>query len=206
MLDRRPSQRLRRVTNRSRVVSTVAGFRGAVPLAAALAVPATLPSGAPFPDRDLIVFVTAGIVACTLVFQGLLLGRVARWARLPADDTPARERRLAVEVAAYEALVALPETAQRLGTDPDIAERASARLEKAYTVLAGSDPDTLDDSAARRDDQYIALRLALLAHKRAAVVRLRDERRIDDAVLRQVQAQLDIEEMRLTRSGDALLD
>jgi hypothetical protein len=43
------------------------------------------------------------------------------------------------------------------------------------------------------------LRLALLAHKRATVVRLRDERRIDDVVLRQVQAALDIEEVHLSR-------
>ncbi len=205
-LDRRPSQRLRRVSNRSRVVSTVAGFRGAVSLAAALAVPATLSSGQPFPDRDVIVFVTAGIVASALVIQGLLLGPVVRWARLPGDDSPERERRLATEVAAHQALVALPDTAQRLGTDPEIAQRVHAELQEHLTVLASSDPDTADDSATRRDQQYTALRLALITRKRAAVVQLRDERRIDDAVLRQVQAHLDIEEIRLTRSGDAFID
>ncbi len=42
------------------------------------------------------------------------------------------------------------------------------------------------DAAARLDEQYTALRLALIGQKRATVVRLRDERRIDDAVLRQV--------------------
>jgi monovalent cation/hydrogen antiporter len=206
MLDRRPSQRLRRVTNRSRVVSTVAGFRGAVSLAAALAVPTTLPSGAPFPDQDLIVFVTAGVVASTLVFQGLALAPIVRWARLPSDDSPARERRLATEVAAHEALVALPATAQLLGTEPEIARRVHAELEEHLTVLASSDPDTQDDSATRRDAQYTALRLALITHKRAAIVALRDERRIDDSVLRQVQAALDIEEIRLTGDSDAFID
>lgn len=206
MLDRRPSQRLRRVTNRSRVVSTVAGFRGAVSLAAALAVPATLPSGAPFPDQDLIVFVTAGVVASTLVFQGLLLAPVVRWARLPADDSPARERRLATEIATHAALVALPGAARQLSTDPDIVRRIHAELEEHLTVLASSDPDAQDDSAIRRDQQYAALRLALITRKRAAVVQLRDERRIDDSILRQFQAQLDIEEIRLTRTGDALVD
>src|ERR1700760_803262 len=73
MLDRRPQQRLRRVGARARVVSAVAGFRGAVSLAAALAVPETVASGAPFPDRDLIIFVTAGVIVVTLVAQALLL-------------------------------------------------------------------------------------------------------------------------------------
>ena len=206
MLDRRPSQRLRRVTNRSRVVSTVAGFRGAVSLAAALAVPATLPSGEPFPDQDLIVFVTAGVVASTLVVQGLLLAPMVRWARLPSDDTPARERRLATEVAIHEALLALPAAARELHVERETVQRVHAELQEHLTVLASSDPEAPDDTATRRDQQYTALRLALISRKRAAVVRLRDERRIDDGVLRQVQAQLDIEEIRLTRSSDALIE
>src|SRR4249919_2374891 len=57
LVDRRPSQRARRVGARQRTVSAVTGFRGAVSLAAVLAVPHTLNSGAPFPDRDLIVLI-----------------------------------------------------------------------------------------------------------------------------------------------------
>lgn len=71
LLDRRPQQRLRRVSHRFRVVTGLAGFRGAVSLAAALAVPATVTSGAPFPDRDLIVFVTTAVIVVLLVVQGL---------------------------------------------------------------------------------------------------------------------------------------
>ena len=52
---------------------------------------------------------------------------------------------------------------------------------------------------ARHEEQYTALRLALLARKRATVVALRDEQRIDDIVLRQFQTRLDIEEVRLSR-------
>jgi monovalent cation/hydrogen antiporter len=85
-LDRRPQQRLRRVGPRGRVVNGVAGFRGAVSLAAALAVPQTVASGEPFPGRDLIVFVTAGVIAVTLL-QALVLPAVVRWARLPQDTS-----------------------------------------------------------------------------------------------------------------------
>ena len=65
LLDRRPAQRLRRVGARQRTVSAVAGFRGAVSLAAVLAVPHTVDSGAPFPDRDLIVLITCGVIVLT---------------------------------------------------------------------------------------------------------------------------------------------
>lgn len=47
-----------------------------------------------------------------------------------------------------------------------------------------------------------ALRMAVLEHKRATVVRLRDQRRIDDTVLRQVERTLDLEEVRLARRVD----
>jgi CPA1 family monovalent cation:H+ antiporter len=207
LVDRRPQQRLRRVSNRARVVSTLAGFRGAVSLAAALAVPTTLGSGAPFPQRDLIVFITAGVVATTLVVQGLLLPAAARWARLPNDDRVLHERELAERTATQEALNALPHVAARLGTDNEVMDRLRGEYEEHLRVLRARssnpdiDVDETGDLTIRLDEQYTELRLAVLARKRATVLRLRDERHIDDTVLRQVQARLDLEEMRLT-SGD----
>jgi len=200
LLDRRPSQRLRRVSNRARVVSTMAGFRGAVSLAVALSVPATLGSGAPFPDRDLIVFVTAGVVVATLVVQGLLLGPTVRWAHLPDDDGVRRERHLAETTATEEALDALPDVAARLGTDPAVVERLRGEYAEHLEILRARDAGTGEpDPALHLDDEYTELRLALLARKRATVIRLRDRRDIDDTVLRQVQARLDVEELRLSR-------
>ena len=49
------------------------GVRGVVSLAAALAIPSPLASGEPFPHRDLILFVTFGVIIVTLVGQGLML-------------------------------------------------------------------------------------------------------------------------------------
>jgi CPA1 family monovalent cation:H+ antiporter len=196
-LDRRPQQRLRRVGPRARIVSGVAGFRGAVSLAIALAVPVTTSSGGSFPDRDLIIFVTAGVVALTLA-QALLLPRVVRWARLPEDTSVGEERRLAATLAAEEALAALPKTAAELGTDPDVVERTRLEYEEHLGVLAADGEDE-DEPVRRHDQQYSELRLALLARKRATVVRLRDEQRIDDIVLRHFQTKLDMEEVRLTR-------
>jgi Na+/H+ antiporter len=198
-VDRRPSQRLRRVSHRSRIVSGLSGFRGAVSLAAALAVPETVVSGAAFPDRDMIVFVTAGVIIVTLVGQGLALPGVVRWAHLPEDNSVADERRLAQRVATEEAMAAMPLIADELGTDPDVVDRMNREFEKHLHVLHDGTEDDADAPALRHDQHYTALRLALLARKRATVVRLRDENRIDDTVLRQIQARLDIEEVRLSQ-------
>ena len=69
-VDRRESQRARRVGWRLRLVAAWSGMRGAVSLAAALAVPLHTDSGAPFPDRDLIIFLTFAVIFGTLVVQG----------------------------------------------------------------------------------------------------------------------------------------
>jgi len=123
LLDRRPQQRARRLSGRPRAVMAAAGFRGAVSLAAALAVPDTLDSGAAFPDRDLIVFTTAGVIVVTLLVQAPLLPRVVRWARLRADHETARERHRAEIAATEDALASLPELAARQGTAPAITEQ-----------------------------------------------------------------------------------
>ncbi len=70
------------------------GVRGVVSLAAALAIPLTVASGAPFPYRDLILFVTFGVIIITLVGQGLMMPRVVRWLGLARDSESEQEREL----------------------------------------------------------------------------------------------------------------
>jgi len=199
-LDRRPAQRLRRIGARQRTVSGVAGFRGAVSLAAILAVPQTLDSGAPFPDRDLIVVITSGVIVLTLL-QALLLPRVVRFARLPPDDSVAEERQYAEMYITDAALDSIPTTASELGIDERVVARVRGEIEKRRTVLAAD--GTEDDLVVRHDDQYASLHLALIARKREALLELRDEQRIDDIVLRAIQARLDIEEVRFSRANPA---
>jgi CPA1 family monovalent cation:H+ antiporter len=199
MLDRRPQQRLRRIGARDRVVSALSGFRGSVSLAAALAVPRTLESGAPFPKRDMIIFVTSGVIVVTIVLQSLMLPAVVHWARLPADTAVEQERQLAETAATEEALAAMGGIAAELGTDQSVVDRMRTEYEKHLNVLRARG-DEADDSPGRRAEaDFAALRLGLLRQKRETVARLRDERHIDDTVLRQIQAQLDAEEVRLSR-------
>ena len=188
-LDRRPAQRALRATNRSRVVSTTAGFRGAVSLAVALSVPTGLEG------RDMIIFVPALVVLMTLVIQGLALPAVIRWARLPHDTTTEDETHLALRVAAEEALADLPAMADELRTDGGVVDLIRGEYEARLDALRSDDGEA---PAQRRLSEEHELRLALIRHKRATVVRLRDEGVIDDTVLRLIQARLDTEEVRLT--------
>jgi NhaP-type Na+/H+ or K+/H+ antiporter len=200
LLDRRPSQRERRTTARARVMQSFAGFRGAVSLAAALAVPPTLASGASFPNRDLIVFVTAGVIAVTLA-QGVAFPAVVRWARLPIDTQVEEERRLAEIRATEAALEALPQLAEDLEVDPAIRDETREEYERRLRVLH-ADPESQDEDDAElvsRHQQYTELRQALVALKRRTIIELRDEDAIDDIVLRQLQSRLDSEDVRLAR-------
>jgi CPA1 family monovalent cation:H+ antiporter len=198
LLDRRPEQRLRRIGARQRMVSAVAGFRGAVSLAAVLAVPHTLDSGAPFPDRDLIVLITCGVIVLTLL-QALLLPAVVRFARLPVDTSVAEERQLAEVYTLDAAIEAIDDTATELGSGETVVERVRHELSKQRELIAAAGAD--GDPVVQHDDQYTSLSLALIARRREALLELRDEQRIDDIVLRQVQARLDIDEVRISRAN-----
>lgn len=187
-LDRRPAQRLRWVAARQRVPVAWAGFRGAVSLAAALALPQDVIG------RDRIVLITFGVILATLLMQGLTMPAVVRWARLPADPDEQGERQLLDREATSAALAALDRRASELGSPRAVVERVRS-YHRSYLTRLESPGEKGTDQDERAEDH---LRLALLADKRAAVVRLRDTRRIDDTVLRWGQARLDAEELRLS--------
>jgi monovalent cation/hydrogen antiporter len=196
-VDRRESQRERRIAWRQRMVSNWAGFRGAVSLAAALAVPLTTHSGAPFPDRNLIIFVVSFVILTTVLVQGSTLPAVVRWARIPEDESHADELRLARCHGAQAALDALPLVAAEVGVDEDLQNRLHAEYKKhAALVKASGDGSTAND-AEERSDLIRQVRLGVLEHKRRAITELRDQRRIDDIVLLELQASMDLEEARL---------
>ena len=194
-LDRRAVQRTRRVTWRVRTAAGWAGFRGAVSLAAALAVPATLPDGTAYADRDLIVFATVTVIVVTILVQGLTLPYVLRWAGLTGDEAREDETRQARMQATRAALDALPELARSMAAPPDMVQRIKADYEGHLEELRAEGDE--DGQAVRYERLEHELRLAVLQRKREAITALRDRNKIDDYVLRDLQAFLDIEEIRL---------
>lgn len=191
---RRPT---RHVGWRQRCVTSWAGFRGAVSLAAALAVPLTTQSGAGFPDRSLIVFVVSVVIMVTVLLQGSTLPAIVRWARMPEDVAHVDELHLARKHGAQAALDALPGVANELGVSPELLKRLHKEYEEHAAIAeASSDPSASND-LAERDGLVRQVRLGVLQHKRQAITQLRNQNRIDDIVLRELQAAMDLEEVRL---------
>jgi CPA1 family monovalent cation:H+ antiporter len=122
-LDRRPAQRARRVGARERLVASWSGMRGAVSLAAALALPLETSTGQPFPQRNLIIFVTFGVIFATLVLQGLSLPWLIRRLGLHRDDSEAQEELRGRLRATDAALTRLEELAVQEWTREDTVQR-----------------------------------------------------------------------------------
>ncbi|MEU8129377.1 Na+/H+ antiporter [Micromonospora sp. NPDC049049] len=181
------------------LVGTVAGwsgFRGAVSLAAALAVPTVMVDGRPVVERDLIIFVTALVIVLIMLLQGTTLPLVVRWAGLTSDPERVDEARNARRRATEVGLAALPQVAAEVGAQDDSVRRLEAEYRRHLEDLNESGGSTAEE---RRLEHR--LRLGVLAHKRREVTRLRDSREIDDLVLQELQSALDNEEIRLLGRG-----
>lgn len=201
LLDRRPSQRARRTTFRGRMVSVFAGFRGAVSLAVALSVPTVLGDGEPFPGRDMIIFVTAGVVLMTLVVQGTVFPTVIRWASPSGPAEPPSDQNEATR-ALWEATVRVQKELPRMAAEHQVADEVLRGLEKEYEDqlrLWEDAEDTAEaDARAEHRRQDVDLRLAAIHRKRHVIIGMRDDREIDDTVMRELLQRLDVEELRLT--------
>ncbi|MEV7330527.1 Na+/H+ antiporter [Micromonospora sp. NPDC093244] len=173
-----------------------AGFRGAVSLAAALAVPTMTVAGRPVVERDLIIFVTALVIVLIMLIQGTTLPLVVRWAGLAGDPERVDEARLARMRATQVGLAMVPRVAAEVGAGEEAVRRLQAEYQRHLEDANESGGDTAEERRLERD-----LRLGVLAHKRREVTRLRDSREIDDLVLLELQAALDNEEIRLLGRG-----
>jgi Na+/H+ antiporter len=173
------------------------GMRGAVSLAAALAIPLTTDAGGPFPNRELIIFLTFGVILGTLVLQGLTLPAVIRAVRLEDDGLAEKEEAKARIHAAEAALMRLEELVVEEWVRDDTVERLrglfSFRRERFRSRF---DPDS-DPDVEERSLSYQRLLRELLDAERQAVLELQREGRIGDEVMRRVVRDLDLEEARL---------
>jgi Na+/H+ antiporter len=178
------------------------GVRGVVSLAAALAIPLTTSSGAPFPYRDLILFVTFGIIVITLVGQGLLLPSVVRWLGLGLHAADERDREQKAELAARtDALKLAQMQLERLAANNQIAPEALAVLRARHDDRFGRLPNPNSD----RSDPVAAaanVRSDLIALERQYIYGLLREGRITDEARRRMERELDLEEAVIAREKD----
>jgi CPA1 family monovalent cation:H+ antiporter len=177
-----------------------AGMRGVVSIAAAVALPLTVDSGAAFPQRDLVVYLSFVVVVGTLVIQGFTLPWVIRRLHVAGTDDTAD---LLAEAEAQQraARAAIDRLDLLLADEPDVDEdvvdrlrsRTQGRAFTAWERLGGAEAPEPPSATYRR------LRRQMLAAERETFVKLRDAGRLDDEVLRRVHRELDLEEAMLAR-------
>ena len=195
-LDRRPSQLARRVGWRPRFVIGWSGLRGAVSLAAALALPAG------FPERDLILFLTLAVIFATLVGQGMTLPAVIRALGVEDDGQAAREELHARKAAATAAIEHLERLGAEEWTRDDTVERMLGlyrfRLRRLrQRALGGPDGDGEDEDYETRSLTYQQTVRSVIDAQRVRILELRDEGAISDEVLHDLERELDLEDQRL---------
>jgi NhaP-type Na+/H+ or K+/H+ antiporter len=182
-----------------RLVMSWSGMRGAVSLAAALAVPLSTNAGDPFPGRDLIVFLTFSVILATLVLQGLTLGPLIAALRLRGEGEADKLAELRARLEA--ARVALDKL-ERLGDDGRVSPESQERMREYYEeniqrYTAGLEAGGTTEEYAKSSGDWREWRRELLAAEREALLSLRDEGKISPEVMRRIERDLDLQESRL---------
>jgi CPA1 family monovalent cation:H+ antiporter len=176
------------------------GMRGVVSLAAALALPITIENGEPFPGRDLILFLTFVVILVTLVVQGLSLPPLIRWLGVK-DDGAAEEEELVARLKANQAALArLDEAAGSENLNPEIVRRLRVEYEDRIRQLEISEPNQEKVQRGLFSSDYDRLAHETLGVERRTIIQLRNERVINDDVLRKIQRDIDLAEARLRQS------
>jgi NhaP-type Na+/H+ or K+/H+ antiporter len=191
LVDRRRSQVVRRMGARERLLIGWSGMRGAVSLAAALALPLD------FPMRNLILFLTFSVILATLVVQGLTLPALIRRLNLEEDDAEEREEVRARLAATHAALDRLDELAGADWTRDDTVERLHGLYEFRRRRLKARGGWLEDDGSEDRSQAYQRLLRELLQAQRQAIVLLRNQGQISNDVMHRIERELDLEDTRL---------
>ncbi len=174
------------------------GVRGAVSLAAALALPFALPNGEGFPYRDLILFVSFGVIFITLVGLGLGLPPVVRWlgvAQAGRDEHVAEHES---EIAARrEALSVALKSLDAMTDDRELSDEVVKLLRARHETRANQLPASLDPDAHDVSATGTELTRELIAAERKFIHELLRDGKITDEIRRRIERDLDLEEASL---------
>lgn len=179
------------------VVAGWAGMRGTVTLAGALSIPLALPDGAPFPGRDIVVFLAFGVIAVTLLVQGTTLEWLIHRLGLREDDSRGQEERLARTTAVEAGLNALRALEPEATETEQNAALGHVVAEYEHRLAALEAEGETRASARRRRRAEHHYRLTALRAERRAIDDLWRRGRIVDEVHRPLQQLLDHEEAML---------
>lgn len=185
------------------LATSIAGVRGAVTLAGVLTLPLLLPDGSAFPARDLVIFLAAAVILCSLVGASLLLPVVLKGLALPADDHGRYEEELARRRSSRAALAAVEQARQQMVAGQSTAgvqlvNDAAARVSLLYqrNLARGQDTDMAPEQIRRMEQGYRQLRQAGLNAEREELFRLARRGQVSDELSRKLIRNLDLLETR----------
>lgn len=187
--EREPGVNLKLVT-----IVAWSGMRGVVSLAAALAIPLVIEGSKPFPNRNLIIFLTFSVIFSTLVLQGITLRPLIKWLGIKPDGQE-HEKELKARLAIASSVIEYIEENYSLALN----EEGLNLIKTKYEIRIQR---TRKDQAQQKmnDDQINNLHIiqqALLNKERELIIKLRKEGSVSEEVLRKIEYELDLEETRL---------
>jgi CPA1 family monovalent cation:H+ antiporter len=172
------------------------GMRGVVSLAAAIGLPQTLANGNEFAQRDMIIFLAFFVIVVTLVLQGLTLPPLIRWLGLAGASEPLTEEKEARRVILGEALAHLEKTKGAGDRDPEVYKDLAQHYQHRLANLAEQEEGSEGRKERSFHRRFNELSRELLRVERETAVRLRNDRRISDELLRKIERELDLGEAR----------
>jgi len=184
-------------------VLSFTGVRGIVSLAAALAIPFATATGAPFPDRDLILFLTFAVILITLVGQGLMLPWVIRTLGLAHTGRKEREAYRVEEYAARSegvkaAMKLLDELAAKRDLAPDVVDVARAQHQDRLQHI--EDGSSGDSSGKKHGQLHDEVERLLIAAERERINDLFRDGKLNDEARRRIERELDMREAHLPKA------
>lgn len=190
------SIRKREPEPRLSLVSIVAwsGMRGIVSLAAALALPLTTDSGAPFPHRNLIIFITFCVIFSTLVLQGLTLRPLIKWFGIKPDDDEHKAEQNARLLIASSVIEHIEEN-YSLALSDEVLNQIKSKYEiRIQRMRKDEEKRKLDENTII---EFQRIQQELLERERRTLLDMRRKGEISEEALKKIEYELDLEETRL---------
>jgi CPA1 family monovalent cation:H+ antiporter len=181
-----------------------AGMRGVVSLAAALSIPIALNDNTPFPQRNLILFITFMVILITLVFQGLTLPVLVRWVKMEDrdHDIPIEEQEMIIRKKLFAtALRVLDERYQQEVASNDLLQSYKERMETLQQTVLPDNAVTLRTHKVYRD-----VVSAVIREQRGLLEKINKKEEVDEELIRKHIALLDLEEEKMRMQVDGKED
>ena len=179
-----------------------AGMRGVLALAAALSIPTHLGDGSQFPERNIIIFLTFCVIFSTLVLQGLSMPSLIRWLGLAGSDLSRHEEIHARREMVTAGLRRLQELRRQTGSSsPELLDQLETYYRRRLARIEYySSDDPGRDSEEQQFERQRSLSQEIRNAERRALLRLRDDNKIHDQVVRALEYELDLLDARFAES------